>query len=241
MSTLAAAADDYLRVRRALGYKLERQGRQLLQFIAYLDAVGATTVTIEHAIDWATLPAGATGGYWCDRLSVVRQFARHLQTIDPACEVPPKLLLSYRRERPIPFLFAPADIERVMRAARGLRGELHAATTQTLIGLMAVTGIRIGEAIGLDRDDVDRRERLIRVLDGKFGKSREVAVHETTLAALARYAELRDRVCPHPRCDAFFLSRNELKQRTLDRITPPQGRPGRYRAPDALLAFLEDL
>jgi integrase/recombinase XerD len=72
VSTITAAADDYLRVRRALGYKLERQGRQLLQFIAYLDAV-----TIEHAIGWATLPAGATGGYWSDRLSVVRQFARY--------------------------------------------------------------------------------------------------------------------------------------------------------------------
>ena len=173
MSTLAAAAHDYLRVRRALGYKLERQGRQLLQFIAYLDEAGATTVTIEHAIGWATLPTSATGGYWCDRLSVVRQFARHLQTIDPACEVPPKALLPYRRQRPIPFLFAPAEIERVMRAARQVRGELHAATTQTLIGVMAVTGIRVGEAIGLDRDDVDRPGQLIRVIDGTFGKSRE--------------------------------------------------------------------
>lgn len=208
MSTLAAAADDYLRVRRALGYKLERQGRQLAQFIAYLDEAGATTVTIEHAIGWATLPAAATSSYWCDRLSIVRQFARYLQTIDPACEVPPKGLLPYRRERPIPFLFEPADIERVMRAARGLRGELHAATTQTLIGLMAVTGIRIGEAIGLDRDDIDRHQQLIRVIDGKFGKSREVAVHETTITALDRYAELRDRVCPRPQCDAFLLSRN---------------------------------
>jgi len=208
VSTLAAAADDYLRVRRALGYKLDRQGRQLLQFIAYLDGVGATTVTIEHALGWATLPAGTTAGYWCDRLSVVRQFARHLQTIDPACEVPAKSLLPYRRERPIPFLFTPADIERMMRAAQQLRGELHAATTQTLIGLMAVTGIRVGEAIGLCRDDVDRPRQLIRVLDAKFAKSREVAVHETTIAALDSYAELRDRVCPRPRCDAFFLSRN---------------------------------
>ena len=208
MSTLAAVADDYLRVRRALGYKLDRQGRQLLQFIAYLDAVGATTVTIEHAIGWATLPTRASGGYWSDRLSVVRQFARYLQTIDPACAVPAKGLLPSRRERPIPFLFTPADIERVMRVARQLRGELHAATTQTLIGLMAVTGIRVGEAIGLGRDDVDRREHLIRVIDGKFGKSREVAIHETTIAALDRYADLRDRVCPRPRSDAFLLSRN---------------------------------
>ena len=213
MSTLAAEADDYLRVRRALGYKLERQGRQLAQFVAYLDGVGATTVTIEHAIGWATLPAGATGGYWSDRLSVVRQFARHLQTIDPACEVPAKGLLPYRRERPIPFLFTPADIERVMRAARGLRGELHAATMQTLIGLMAVTGIRVGEAISLGRDDLDRRERLIRVIDGKFNKSREVAIHQTTIAALDRYAEVRDRVCPRPRSDAFFLSRNGTRLR----------------------------
>jgi integrase/recombinase XerD len=208
VSTLTAAADDYLRVRRALGYKLDRQGRQLLQFVAYLDGVGATTVTIEHAIGWAILPAGATAGYWCDRLSVVRQFALYLQTIDPACEVPANGLLPYRRERPIPFLFSPADIERVMRAAGQLRGELHAATTQTLIGLMAVTGIRVGEAIGLDRDDIDRPGQLIRVIDGKFAKSREVAVHETTIAALDSYAELRDQVCLRPRCeDASMTSR----------------------------------
>jgi hypothetical protein len=122
VSTLGAAAHDYLRVRRALGYKLERQGRQLLQFVAYLDAVGATTVTIEHAIGWATLPAGATRGYWCDRLSVVRQFARYLDTIDPVCEVPAQGLLPYRRERPIPFLFTAgghrAGDARGARAAR---------------------------------------------------------------------------------------------------------------------------
>jgi integrase/recombinase XerD len=198
--TVAAAAHDYLRVRRALGYKLDRQGRQLLQFVAYLDGIGASTVTIEHALGWATLPADAAGGYWCDRLSVVRQFARYLQTIDPACEVPPKGLLPFRRERPIPFLFRPVDVERLMRATGQLRGELHAATTQTLIGLLAVSGIRVGEAIGLRRDDVDRAGQLIRVIDGKFGKSREVAVHETTIAALDSYAAVRDRICGAPRC-----------------------------------------
>ena len=96
MSTLAVAAADYLRVRRALGYKLGRQGRQLLQFVAYLDRVGASTITIEHAVAWATQPTGGECGYWADRLSVVRQFARYLQTIDPACEVPPKRLLPCR-------------------------------------------------------------------------------------------------------------------------------------------------
>jgi integrase/recombinase XerD len=99
VSTLAAAAEDYLRVRRALGYKLDRQGRQLLQFVAYLDQVGASTITTEHAVSWATQPTGGECSYWADRLSVVRQFARHLQTIDPACEVPPTRLLPYRRRR----------------------------------------------------------------------------------------------------------------------------------------------
>lgn len=84
MSALTAAADDYLRVRRALGYKLDRQGRQLLQFVAYLDGAGATTVTIEHAIGWATLPAGATGGYWCDRLSVAHSGVANGETSHPS-------------------------------------------------------------------------------------------------------------------------------------------------------------
>jgi integrase len=172
MSPLAAAAADYLRVRRALGYKLGRQGRQLLQFVAYLDRVGASTITIEHAVAWAPQPTGGDSSYWGDRLSVVRQFARYLQTIDPACEVTPKRLLPYRRRRPTPYLYASAEIEALMLAAGELRGALHRATTQTLIGVMAVTGMRTGEAIGLDRDDIDHRHQLLRVIDSKFGKSR---------------------------------------------------------------------
>jgi integrase/recombinase XerD len=95
-----------------------------------------------------------------------------------------------------------------MLAATDLRGELHRATTQTLIGVMAVTGMRIGEAIGLDRDDVDDRHQLLRVINSKFGKSRELALHASTIHALRNYAQLRDRLCPSPSCDAFFISRN---------------------------------
>jgi integrase/recombinase XerD len=208
VSAVAAAAQDYLRVRRALGYKLDRQGRQLLQFVAYLDGVGASTITIEHAVAWATQPASADCAYWSDRLSVVRQFARYLQTIDPSCEVPPTRLLPYRRRRLARHIYTPQQIEDLMLAAQDLRGELHRATIQTLIGLMAVTGMRIGEAIGLDRDDVDHRHRLLRVIDAKFGKSRELALHATTMAALDNYARRRDRLCPQPSCAAFLISRN---------------------------------
>jgi integrase/recombinase XerD len=206
MSALRRAAEDYLRTRRALGYKLEVQGWMLRQFVSYLKEAGARTVTIEHAVGWATRPAAADPGYWSDRLSVARQFARHLQTLDSACEVPPTRLVPVRRRRAIPYLYTPDEITALMRAAGRLRGPLHAATYQTLIGLLAVTGLRPGEAIGLDRDDLDDRYGVLRIIDSKFGKSREVVLEPSTLKALGAYRRLRQELCPRPRCEAFFVS-----------------------------------
>jgi integrase len=193
-------------MRRALGYKLEIQGWMLRGFVTYLEQAGASTVTIEHALAWATQPAGAHASYWSDRLSVARQFARHLQTIDPACEVPPTGLLSPRRRRAIPYLYTPAEIAALMHAAGQLRGPLHAATHRTLIGLMAVTGMRLGEVIGLDRDDVDERHRMLRIIDSKFGKSREVVLDDSVIHALRAYRDLREELCPRPRGEVFFVS-----------------------------------
>jgi integrase/recombinase XerD len=189
-----------------LGYKLEVQGWMLLGFVAYLEQVGASTVTIEHAVGWATQPAQADASYWSDRLSVARQFARYLQTIDPACEVPPSRLLPCRRRRAIPYLYTPEEITALMHAASQLARPLHAATYQTLIGLMAVTGMRLGEAIGLDRDDVDARHQLLRIIDSKFGKSHEVALHPSAMNALHAYSKLREELCPRPSCEALFVS-----------------------------------
>jgi integrase/recombinase XerD len=206
VSRLRKVADDYLRMRRALGYKLEIQGLQLDKFIAYLDEIEAETVTIENAVAWATAPASADPAYWASRLSVVRQFARHLQTIDPACEVPPVRLLPYRPRRAIPYLYEPEEITALMRAAGQLAPPLLAANYQTLIGLLSVTGLRLGEAIRLNLEDLDARHRLLRILDSKFGKSREVALHDSTMDALNEYQRLRDRRFPQPRCDAFLVS-----------------------------------
>ena len=205
MSSLREVADDYLRMRRSLGYKLEISGWQLEKFVTYLEQTEAGTVTIENALAWAT-SAGADPSYWAQRLSVVRQFARHLQTIDPACEVPPARLLPYRAPRAIPYLYEPEEIIALMRAARELQPPLLAANYRTLIGLLAVSGLRLGEAIRLDRADVDVRHGLLRILDSKFGKSREVMLHDTTMRALDKYALLRDRRFPHPRCEAFLVS-----------------------------------
>jgi integrase len=205
MSSLREIAEDYLRMRRALGYKLKISGWHLEKFVSYLEQTEARTVTIENAVAWAT-SAGTDRSYWATRLSIVRQFARHLQTIDPACEVPPAQLLPYRAPRAIPYLYEPEEIVALLRATDGLRWPLQRANYRTLIGLLAVTGLRLGEAIRLDRDDVDARQALLRILDSKFGKSREVVLHDSTMHALASYDRLRDRLCPEPRCNAFLVS-----------------------------------
>jgi integrase len=98
--------------------------------------------------------------------------------------VPPTRLLPPRRRRAIPYLYTPAEIAALMHAAGQLRCPLHAATHRTLTGLMAVTGISLGEAIGLDRDDVDELHRLLRIIESKFGKSREVVLDDSVLRAL---------------------------------------------------------
>jgi integrase/recombinase XerD len=206
VSRLRTAAEDYLQTRRALGYKLESQGQLLFAFVGYLERVQAATVTVELAVAWATDPAGADPVWWAKRLSVARQFTRYLQTIDPACEVPPARLLPYRARRATPYPYTSDEIAALMRATDGLPLPLQANTYRTLIGLLAVSGLRVGEAIGLDRGDVDDRDGLVRVINSKFGKSREVPLHTSTMQALARYGQRRDQRCPRPACDAFFVS-----------------------------------
>lgn len=206
MSDLRTILDEYLATRRALGFKLEDAARLLRSFVAFLEAQGASTVTTELALAWATQPKDAHPNWWAVRLSVVRGFARHLSALDPSTEVPPVDLLPRHSRRATPYLYSPGEIASLMAAARALRLPLRAATYETLIGLLAATGLRVGEAIGLDRADVDRAEGLLTVVAAKFGKSREVPVHETTLEALEAYADVRDRLCPSPKAPSFFVS-----------------------------------
>lgn len=206
MSALRQAAEDYLTVRRALGHKLKEHGRLLPDFVAYLEAEGASRVTTELAVAWATQPATSTPVWWAQRLTMARGFARHLKALDPVSEVPPPGLLPYRCHRVTPYLYSDADIVGLMAAARSLPSPQRAATYETLVALLAVTGMRASEAIRLDNDDVDWREGILTVWSSKFQKSRAIPVHPTTLAALARYARLRDELCPHPKAPSFFLS-----------------------------------
>ena len=206
MSVLRDRAEDYLEARRALGYKLDSQARILRGFVAYADTVGATRITIELALTWATAPADTDPVWWSRRLSVVRCFARHLHAIDPDTEVPPAHQLPRSTARAVPYPYTPGDITALMTAAAALRSALQAATYPALIGLLSVTGMRVGEAIKLNRDDVDFDQGTVSIKLGKFGKSRLLPLHPTTLAALHAYAHRRDVLCPSPATTALFVS-----------------------------------
>jgi integrase/recombinase XerD len=207
MTALAGHLEDYLALRRSLGYKLRRPGQMLGGFVSYLEAAGAPTVTIEHALAWATEPAGADPGYWRARLAAARGFARYLASLVPGTEVPPPgLLPGPHSRRVVPYLYSPAEITALMTAAAVIRTPLRAATYQTLIGLLAATGMRVGEAISLDRPDLAAGQGLLTIRSGKFGKSRQLPLHASVLNALAGYAGLRDAACPRPATPALFVS-----------------------------------
>jgi len=220
MSALDDHVEDYLRLRRALGYKLECHGVLLPKLVAYLEAAGATTVTNELAIAWARLPERSRPNHWAARLAVARGFARYLQTIDPATEVPPSGVFPARRHRPTPYLWSQEDIRRLLEGARDLPSPLRAATHEALFGLLATTGMRIGEAIGLERDDVELGAGIITIREAKFDRSRLVPLHPSTTAAMSRYSKRRDSLCPRPRSTAFFLSGagTRLERSSVDKV-----------------------
>lgn len=207
MSGLREAVEDYITVRRGLGFKLEDYPWMLGDFVTYLEAAGASTVTAELALAWALQPGeGAHPSYLGTRLSVVRGFARHLQAFDPATEVPSADLLRWQPCRATPYLYSDGDIAALMGAARALSPRLRAATYETLIGLLAVTGARVGELIGLDRQDVDWDEGVLVITYSKFNKSRELPLHPSTIDALRAYAHERDELCAEPKGPSFFVS-----------------------------------
>jgi integrase/recombinase XerD len=206
VSALWTAAHEYLEMRRALGFKLRQQGRMLLQFVDYLEERGAEVNTTELALQWARQPAGGSQLWWHQRLAVVRGFARHLAGLDPRTEVPPSDLLPAGPHRAVPYLYSDAEVARLIEAARVLAPPLHAATYATLIGLLFVTGLRVGEALGLDRDDVDLDGGWLLVRRAKNDHRREVPLHESSVKALRAYAHLRDELCRKPLTESFLVT-----------------------------------
>ena len=270
MSHLRTALADYLTLRRALGYKMDKAERLVGQFTAFAEERGETHIRTETALVWATEPAGAAAIWTSRRLAEVRLFARHLQTLDPRTEVPPRDLLPAQARRATPYLYTPQEIAALMQATAILRGSHVQATYRTLIGLLAATGMRIGEAIGLDRDDFDAGSGMV---TGR-ALSRDALEHR-----LAKYVQNASSACPslaqksvtmhvlrhsaamrllqagidtsvialwlgHEQIETtqiYLHADLQIKERALEKTAPITTKPGRFRPTDKLLAFLEAL
>jgi integrase/recombinase XerD len=193
MNPLRQVLADYLSLRRSLGYGLQRPEKLLNQFLDYLEERGASVITADLALAWARLPEDASPLWWAHRLTVVRGFAGYLHVLNEVHEVPSTDVLPWKSHRANPYLYTDAEIAALMRAATTLRFPLRVATYQTLIGLLVVTGMRVGEAIGLDAADFDAELGVLLVRQGKGGSTRQLPLHPSTTAAIRGYLQRPDR------------------------------------------------
>jgi len=198
--------EDYLRLRRSLGFKLVREGAVLPQFVTWLHATGAETITVDAAVAWASSAPGVSPISKVHRLGAVRGFARYLRTIDPATEIPPADVFARPAHRATPYLYSPDEVRALLEAADILRPVIRAATHRVLLGLIAVTGLRLGEAVSLRCDNVDLTDGVLTVSGWKASPERLVPLHPSTTEELREYAEARDQRFPTPRTDTFFVS-----------------------------------
>jgi integrase len=192
MTDLRSALERYLNMRQGLGYKYQHQARRLANFVSFMETHKAATITTKLTMAWATLPPDRHAS-WALRLTDVRGFARHVANIDPQTEVPPSRMLPPLK-RAKPYVYSDAEVNALLAAALALppAGGLRRWTYHYLFGLIAVAGLRLSEAIGLQRDDVDLHNGVLTVRQTKFGKSRLVPLHPTARVALRSYAKRRD-------------------------------------------------
>jgi integrase/recombinase XerD len=209
MSPLKQAVHDYLTLRRSLGFKLKKHSRFLEEFVAFLEGADASHITSHLALQWATEPQHIRQSEWAARLSVVRGFARYWSATDPTTEIPPEGLLPYRPLRAKPYLYSDDEIRQLLQAARNMPAthSLQPWTYHCLLGLLAVTGLRISEALDLRCTDVDWLEGVLSIRNTKFGKSRLVPLHTSTLKILSEYGARRDRLFVDRKSPYFLCSR----------------------------------
>ncbi|HEX3757198.1 MAG TPA: tyrosine-type recombinase/integrase [Kofleriaceae bacterium] len=208
MSALHDALTEYLAARRALGTRLKWPESSLRRFVDFVEAEGASFVTTDVALRWAAQPVGVQRATHAGRLRIVRGFAAWLQAKDQRTQVPPQRLLPTARRRPTPYIYSDREISDLIAATDRLRSAsgLRRATFKTLLGLLAATGLRPGEALALDVADVDLVGGILSVRESKFGKSRFVPMDESARAATAAYAEFRDAVRPCRDTAAFLVT-----------------------------------
>lgn len=208
MKTLRNAVADYLALRRSLGFKLDNEERGLGYFLSFLKEKGAARITTALALQFATQRQQSHPTEYAKRLSTVRGFAAYHRGIDPGTEVPPCGLLPHPPQRARPYLYSEEEIRQLLKAARKLppTDSLRPWTYHCLLGLLAVTGMRLGEAVNLQLQHADMEQGLLTIRDTKFGKSRLVPLHASTQKVLAQYVKRRNRVFPGQLVQNLFVS-----------------------------------
>ena len=207
MSTWATNLDRYLTIRRSLGYHLGTAALILRRFIAFAEGEHAESMSTDLFLRWQQSFGQANRHTWSRRFGTVRLFAQWLHGIDPRHDVPPQALIPSRYRRVRPHIYSEDDIRRVVEAAAELPSinGIRALTCSTLFGLIAVTGLRVSEALSLDVTDVDLESGVLSLRRGKFGKARLLPLADSTTIRLAAYARERDRLLG-PMSDPFFVS-----------------------------------
>jgi len=210
MNTLRQAAQEYLTMRRGLGYKLHEAGKRLLDFVTFMEQHRASYITQSLALAWAKQPSDVQPSEWARRLSCVRSFARHRSATDPRTQIPPAGLLPYRPKRAQPYLYSDEEIKELLRAALKLpaKSGLRPWTYHCLFGLLCVTGLRVSEAQNLELQDVDLRAGVLTIRGAKFGKSRLVPLHASTRRVLADYIARREQVWTNRPISSYLFVSN---------------------------------
>jgi len=213
MSAIRDSLVQYVAIRRALGSKFYEPALALDHFVDLLEREGSGFITTDLALRWAMEPKLAQRATWGRRLSQVRGFAKWLNAADMRNEIPPTRLLDSCRRRNAPHIYTEQEIDLLMAQAARLhsRTGIRAQTYLTLIGLLAATGLRSSEAIGLDRSDVDLVNGILSIRESKFGKSRFVPIEESTRAALERYSRCRDQIFSLRLSEAFLVGERGMR------------------------------
>jgi len=208
MKSLQDHLTEYIAARRSLGTRLQEPAQTLRRFIVFLARRHAPHITTHLALEWSQQSQGVQRATWARKLSMVRQFARWMNAIEPRHQIPPHGLLDVRHRRNPPHIYSDEEIARLMTAATGLASPqgMKALSLETLIGLLAATGLRPGEASALEIGDVDLQNGVLIIRESKFGKSRHVPIHPSTVTALKHYAYRRDQIFRHSGSSYFFVS-----------------------------------
>ena len=204
-----ALVDDYIGMRRGLGYRSPVQERALRAFARHLESRDQHhgPIPLQASLDWASATSSTDPCNPARRMTTVRGFLRHLSALDGATEVPAPGLLGPTGHRSPPHVYSDREVDDLLSAAAGLdpADGLRPRCYAALFGLLACTGLRIGEALALSCGDVDLAGGVLTVRAGKRGRARLVAQHPSALPPLRDYADTRGRrYGPPADSEAFF-------------------------------------